>query len=108
MARLTAERSQLLEELKKTECERERVGALQAAGAEEAEHLAAQQQRELQEAIVQEKEALAALERWVKCDCHRYNVRIYVHMYVRTCADWMIMYVRTYLLCILHAMLQMY
>ena len=84
------------------------MGALQAAGAEEAEHLAAQQQRELQEAIAQEKKALAALERWVKCDCHRYNVRIYVRMYVCTCADWMIMYVRTYLLYILHAMLQIY
>ena len=58
------------------------MGALQAAGAEEAEHLAAQQQRELQEAIAQEKKALAALERWVKCDCHRYNVRIYVCTYV--------------------------
>ena len=54
------------------------------AGAEEAEHLAAQQQRELQEAIAQEKEALAALERWAKCDCHRYNVRTYICKYVCT------------------------
>ena len=45
------------------ECEHEKVGALQAASAEEAGRLVAQQQRELQEAIVQQKEALAALER---------------------------------------------
>ncbi len=68
------------------------MGALQAAGAEEAGRLAAQQQRELQETIAQKKEALAALERWVKCDCHRYDVRTYVC----TCVGWMIMYVRMY------------
>ena len=64
-SRLNAERSQLLEELQKVECEREKVGALQVASAEEAGRLVAQQQRELQEAIAREKEALAALERWV-------------------------------------------
>lgn len=63
-ARLTAERSQLGEELRKVECERERVAALQTASAEEAKHLMAQQQQELQEAIAQEKEALATIERW--------------------------------------------
>ena len=62
-ARLTAERSQLGEELRKVECEREKVAALQTASAEEAKQLMAQQQQELQEAIAQEKEALAAIKR---------------------------------------------